>query len=138
MTAPRRTVHAPRAPAAVGAYSHAVAAGGLLFCSGQIGLDPASGDLVPGGAAAQTRRCLLNLGAVCDAAGASLADAVRVTLFLADLPRDWDAVNEAYEEAFAGVGEGSEEPPSRMALGAAALPRGALVAVDAVVALPGG
>ncbi|MGC2372430.1 MAG: Rid family hydrolase, partial [Solirubrobacteraceae bacterium] len=82
MTIDRETVHAPAAPAAIGPYSHAVRAGSLLFCSGQIPLDPASGEIVGATAAEQARQCLSNLTAVCDAAGASLGDAVRLTVYM--------------------------------------------------------
>ncbi|MFL5826482.1 MAG: RidA family protein [Thermoleophilaceae bacterium] len=129
MSGDRRTVHADAAPAAVGPYSHAVAAGGLLFCSGQIPLDPESGELIEGGAADQARRCLENLRAVCEAAGGSLDDAVRIGVFLTDLPGDWAEVNEAYGEYF------GDDPPARAALGVAALPKGARVEIEAVVAL---
>jgi 2-iminobutanoate/2-iminopropanoate deaminase len=126
--ASRQTVNAPDAPAAVGAYSHAVRAGGLLFCSGQIPLDPASGEIVAGGAADQARRCLENLQAVCAAAGASLAAAVRMTIYLTDMGA-FAEVNEVYAGYFA------DEPPARVAIGVAALPRGAQVEIDAVVAV---
>lgn len=121
---------AQAAPSAVGPYSHGVVSGGLLFCSGQIPLDPSTGQLVDGGAAEQTRRCLANLAAVCEAAGASLADAVRCTVYLTDLPGDWEEVNAAYAEFF------EHDPPARAAIGAAALPKGARVEIDAIVALP--
>ena len=130
MTHHRHIIHAQAAPEAIGPYSHAVASNGLLFCSGQIPLDPDSGELVEGGAAAQARRCLASLAAVCDAAGASLADAVRCTVYLTDLAADWADVNEAYGEFF------PSEPPARVALGVAALPKGARVEIEAVVALP--
>ena len=126
----RETVTALGAPAAVGPYSQAVRAAGLLFCSGQIPLDPGSGELVGGGAADQARRCLDNLALVCAAAGAQLADAVRVTVYLTDLGA-FEEVNEAYAGYFQG------EPPARVAVGVAALPLGAQVEIDAVVALPG-
>jgi len=126
----RESVTALGAPAAIGPYSHAVRAGPLLFCSGQIALDPDSGELVGVTPAEQVRRCLENLQAVCAAAGASLADAVRCTVFLIDLSALAD-VNEAYGEFFPA------EPPARVAIGVAALPRGAQVAIDAIVALPG-
>ena len=131
----RRTVTAPGAPAAVGAYSHAVISGGLVFCSGQVPLDPESGELVQGDIAAQATRCLESLASVCEAAGATIADAVRVTLYLTDLPGDWGAVNEAYE-AFLSAHGAADDPPARVAIGVAALPKGAPVEVDAVVALP--
>ncbi len=122
---------APDAPDAVGAYSHAVVSNGLVFCSGQVALDPASGELVEGDIGAQLTRCLDSLATVCESAGARLADAVRTTLYLTDLPGDWSAVNEAYGAYFTGA-----EPPARVAIGVAALPKGARVEVDAVVALP--
>ncbi len=131
----RRTVTAPSAPAAVGAYSHAVISGGLVFCSGQVPLDPETGELVEGDIAAQATRCLESLAAVCEAAGTTIADAVRLTLYLTDLPGDWAAVNEAYE-AFLSAQGAAGDPPARVAIGVAALPKGAPVEVDAIVALP--
>jgi 2-iminobutanoate/2-iminopropanoate deaminase len=124
----RATVTAAGAPAAIGPYSHAVAAGGLLFCSGQIPLDPVSGELVGEGAAEQARRCLENLRAVCAAAGTTLERAVRMTVYMTDLGR-FGEVNEVYAEFFA------TDPPARVTVGVAALPRGAQVEIDAVVAL---
>ncbi|HEX6712104.1 MAG TPA: Rid family detoxifying hydrolase [Thermoleophilaceae bacterium] len=130
MTHHRHPVTADGAPDAIGPYSHAVTSNGLLFCSGQVALDPATGELIDGGVGDQTRRCLDNLAAVCAAAGASLSDAVRLTVYAADLPGDWAAINDAYGSYF---GEG---PPARVAIGVAALPKGARVEIDAVVALP--
>ena len=124
----RRTVSTDEAPAAIGPYSQAVRTGDLLFCSGQIPLDPASGELVAGAAPEQARRCLDNLDAVCRVAGTRLARAIRVTVYLADMG-DFAAVNEVYAEYFPA------DPPARVAIGAAALPRGAAVEIDAVVAL---
>jgi 2-iminobutanoate/2-iminopropanoate deaminase len=124
----REVVNAPDAPAAVGPYSHAIKAGGLLFCSGQVALDAASGKLVGETAADQATQCLKNLQAVCEAGGASLADAVRLTVYLADMST-WGDVNVAYEKFF------PQDPPARVAFGAAALPKDALVEIDAVVAL---
>ena len=129
----RHVVGADAAPAAVGPYSHAVVSNGLLFCSGQIPLDPGTGELVEGDIGTQTSRCLDNLAAICESGGARLADAVRLTIYLVDLPGDWNAVNEAYGAFFAQTGEG---PPARAAVGVAALPKGARVEIDAVVALP--
>ena len=126
----RRTVQANGAPAAIGPYSHGVVSNGLLFCSGQVPLDPESGELIEGDVGAQTRRCLDSLTAVCEAAGASLADAVRLTVYAADLPGDWAAINDAYATYFA------DDPPARVAIGVAALPKGARIEIDAVVALP--
>ena len=128
MSTSREAVSAPGAPAAIGPYSHAVRAGELLFCSGQIPLDPASGELVGATAAEQARRCMENLRAVCEAAGASLQRAVRVTVYMTDL-QAFAEVNEVYAGFF------SEQPPARVAVGVAALPRGAYVEIDAVVAL---
>ncbi len=129
MSTNREAVNAPGAPDAIGPYVHAIRTGGLLFCSGQIPLDPRTGELVPGGAAEQAGRCLENLAAVCQAAGASLGDAVRVTVYVTDM-RAFAQVNEVYSSFF------ESSPPARVAIGVAALPRGAQVEIDAVVALP--
>jgi 2-iminobutanoate/2-iminopropanoate deaminase len=126
----REPVTALGAPAAIGPYSHAVRAGGLLFCSGQIPLDPDTGELVGESPGDQAHRCLENLAAVCAAAGASLADAVRLTVYMTDLGA-FNAVNDVYAGFF------EHEPPARVAIGVAALPKGAQVEIDAVVALPG-
>jgi len=124
----RQTVDAQGAPAAIGPYSHAVKAGELLFCSGQIPLDPDSGELVAGGAAEQARRCMENLQAVCAAAGTSLERAIRLTIYMTDLG-EFAAVNEVYGSFFAS------DPPARAAVQVAALPRGSQVEIDAIVAL---
>lgn len=128
MPAQRRIVNAEDAPAAVGPYSHAVASGGLLFCSGQVALEPQTGELVAGDVTAQTRGCLDNLERVCGAAGAALADAVRMTVYLTDMTA-FPQVNAAYGEYF------GENPPARVTIGVAALPLGAAVEIDAVVAM---
>jgi 2-iminobutanoate/2-iminopropanoate deaminase len=125
----RETVTADGAPAAVGPYSHAVKTGGLLFCSGQISLDADTGELVGDSPGEQVARCLENLGAVAAAAGASLGDAVRVTVYLTDMAA-FGEVNEVYAGFF------EHGPPARVAIGVAALPKGAQVEVDAVIALP--
>ena len=125
----RETVTAVGAPAAVGPYSHAVKSNGLLFCSGQIPLDPESGELVGESAAEQAVKCLENLQAVAAAGGATLADAVRCTVYLLEMG-DFAEVNAAYEEFF------PSEPPARVAFGVAALPKNARVEIDAVIALP--
>jgi 2-iminobutanoate/2-iminopropanoate deaminase len=130
VSAHRELVTALEAPPAIGPYSHAVRAGGLLFCSGQIPLDPSTGELAGDTPAEQARRCLENLQSVCAAAGASLADAVRMTVYMTDMSA-FAEVNEVYGEFFA------TEPPARVAIGVAALPKGAQVEVDAIVALPG-
>lgn len=129
MSTDRQSFVVPAAPPAIGPYVHAVAAGGLLFCSGQIPLDPATGELVGETPAGQARQCLLNLAAVIEGAGARMADAVRCTVYLTDIGAFAD-VNEVYAEFF------PEDPPARLALGVAALPKGALVEIEAVVALP--
>jgi 2-iminobutanoate/2-iminopropanoate deaminase len=128
MAIDRHPIDAPAAPAAIGPYSHAVRAGSLLFCSGQIPLDPATGELVGSTAAEQARQCLANMTAVCDAAGASLADAVRLTVYMTDLSA-FGEVGEVYASFF------PDAPPARVAVGVAALPRGAQVEIDAVVAV---
>ena len=124
----RQPIHTEHAPAAIGPYAQAIRAGGLLFCSGQIPLEPESGELVEGGAADQARRCLENLGAVCAAAGTALSEAVRVTVYMTDLDA-FAEVNEVYATFFEG------DPPARVTVGVAALPAGAGVEIDAVVAL---
>jgi 2-iminobutanoate/2-iminopropanoate deaminase len=129
----RETVRADGAPEAIGPYSHAIVSRGFVYCSGQIPLDPASGELVGGGAGEQARRCLENLSAISEAAGASLADAVRLTVYLTDLAGAWNEVNEAYGDFFERLGG---DPPARLALGVAELPKGAQVEIEAVVALP--
>jgi 2-iminobutanoate/2-iminopropanoate deaminase len=129
MASNREAIDAPGAPAAVGPYSHAVRAGTLLFCSGQIPLDPDTGEIVGSSAAEQARRCLLNLTAVCEAAGASLTDAVRLTIYMTDLAA-FAEVGEVYATFF------PDPPPARVTVGVAALPRGAQVEIDAIVALP--
>jgi 2-iminobutanoate/2-iminopropanoate deaminase len=128
MSLERHSVHAPAAPAAIGPYSQALRAGELLFCSGQIPLDPGTGELVGATAAEQARRCLENLAAVCEAAGGSLQRAVRLTVYMTDLGA-FAEVNEVYGEFFDAA------PPARVAVGVAALPRGAYVEIDAIVAL---
>lgn len=125
----RRAVETADAPAPVGPYSQGVVAAGVLYCSGQVPLDPATGELVAGGAGAQARRCLESLDAVCREAGATLADAARLTIYLTDLG-DFGEVNDAYAEFF------SEPHPARSAIGVSALPKGASVKIDAIVPLP--
>ncbi|MGO9322356.1 MAG: Rid family detoxifying hydrolase [Solirubrobacteraceae bacterium] len=124
----RETVDASGAPPAIGPYSHAVAAGELLFCSGQIPLDPETGEIVGATAAEQARRCLENLRAVCEAAGTALERALRLTIYMTDLAA-FAEVNEVYGSFFA------EDPPARVTVGVAQLPRGAYVEIDAIVAL---
>lgn len=122
----RQIISTELAPPAIGPYSQGVLAGGALYTAGQIGLDPATGDLVQGGAAAQARRALTNLAAVVAAAGLSMTDTARATLYLADLA-DFAAVNEVYAEFF------GEAPPARAAVQVASLPLGAQVMIDLIV-----
>jgi 2-iminobutanoate/2-iminopropanoate deaminase len=124
----RTPIATEEAPPAIGPYSQAIRHGDLLWCSGALPLDPASGELVTGSAATQTIRCLENLQAICRAAGAELADAVRVTVYTTRLERFPD-INEAYSAFFRTA------PPARVTIGVAALPRGADVEIDAVVAV---
>lgn len=118
-------IHTDGAPGAIGPYSQAIAAGNLLFCSGQIALDPASGQLVGRSAAEQADRVLRNLRAVLEAGGSSLARVVRTTIFLADMA-DFTAVNEVYASFFAGW------KPSRATVAVKALPKGAAVEIDCI------
>lgn len=128
-----RAVASPEAPSAIGPYSQAVLvdgpAGRTLYCSGQIALDPASGELVQGDAAAQTERVMGNIQAVLAGAGMTFADVVKTTVFLVDLD-DFAAMNAAYGRRFAGVF------PARSTVQVAALPRGARVEVEAVAVGP--
>jgi 2-iminobutanoate/2-iminopropanoate deaminase len=125
----RQAVATDSAPAAIGPYSQAMRAGDLLFCSGQVALDPSSGELVKEDIEGQARRCLENLAAVAEAGGGSLAKAVRCTVYLTDM-NDFARVNEVYAQFF-----GADDPPARVAVGVAALPKGADVEIDAIVAL---
>ena len=126
----RETVTAVGAPDAVGPYSHAVKAGGLLFISGQIPLNPDTGELVGDTPGDQARRCLENLSIIAAAGGASLGeDAVKLTVYLTDM-KAFAEVNEVYGSFFEG------DPPARVAFGVAALPKGAQVEIDAILALP--
>jgi len=124
----RHAIESPSAPKAIGPYSQAIVAGELLFCSGQIPLDPSSGLLVEGDIKAQTRRVLDNLGALLAAAGCDFNAVVRTTIFLVDLG-DFNAVNEVYGGYFQGM------PPARATVQVAALPRGARVEIDAIATI---
>jgi 2-iminobutanoate/2-iminopropanoate deaminase len=125
----RQAVSSAGAPAAIGPYSQGMRTGDLLFCSGQIPLEPTTGELVKDDIEGQARRCLENLSAVAEAAGGSLANAVRCTVYLTDM-NDFARVNEVYGDFFGG-----DDPPARVAVAAAALPKGADVEIDAIVAL---
>lgn len=121
------SIATPQAPAAIGPYSQAIRTGEWLFVSGQIPLDPVTGQLVDGGVAAQAERAFQNLQAVVEAAGGRLESVVKVTLFLTDM-NHFDAVNQVYAQFFA-------HKPARAAIGVAALPKGALVEIEAVARL---
>jgi 2-iminobutanoate/2-iminopropanoate deaminase len=128
MSSDRQAVNAEGAPAAVGPYSHAVRSGGFLFLSGQTPLDPDTKRLVDGSVGEQTRRCLQNLEAVAAAAGASLRDAVRCGIYVTDMAT-FAEVNEVYATFF------GDPLPARSTIGVAALPLGAQVEIDAILAL---
>lgn len=128
MSSHRQAVNAEGAPAAVGPYSHAVRSGGFLFLSGQTPLDPDTKRLVDGSVGEQTRRCLQNLEAVAAAAGASLRDAVRCGIYVTDMAT-FAEVNEVYGTFF------GDPLPARSTIGVAALPLGAQVEIDAIIAL---
>ena len=113
------------APAAIGPYSQAIRAGGFVFLSGQIPLDPATSQIVSGDIQAQTERVMKNLAAVLEAAGCTFDDVVRTTIYLVDLG-DFQVVNETYGRSFPSV------PPARATVQVAALPRGSRVEIDAV------
>jgi 2-iminobutanoate/2-iminopropanoate deaminase len=124
----RQAVSTPSAPAAIGPYSQAVRAGSLLFVSGQIPIDPSSGTLIEGTIAEQTHRVLRNIGAILEAAGASLDRVVRTTVYLADMD-DFAAMNEVYGSYF------STPAPARATVQAARLPKDARVEIDVIAFL---
>jgi 2-iminobutanoate/2-iminopropanoate deaminase len=121
----RKRVHSDNAPAAIGPYSQAIVSGGFVFTAGQIPLNPGTGEMIEGDVAAQTERVLENLAAVLEAAGSSLREVVKCTVFLADMS-DFTAVNRVYARYF-------EQPyPARSAVQAAALPKGARVEIEVI------
>ena len=122
----RQIIQTDTAPAAIGPYSQAVRAGDLIFVSGQIPLDPGGDALVGDTPAEQAAQCMRNVAAVAEAAGTSLEQAVRLTIFTTDLGA-FAEINEVYAGFF------GDEPPARAAVGVAALPKGALVEIDAVL-----
>jgi 2-iminobutanoate/2-iminopropanoate deaminase len=124
----REVVFAPKAPAAIGPYSHAVRHGPFVFASGQTGLDPSTGEIAGEGIEDQTRRVLTNLAFVLEAAGSSLAAVVKTTVFLRSMD-DFARMNAVYGQFF------PQDPPARTTVAVAALPRGALVEIEAVAAL---
>jgi 2-iminobutanoate/2-iminopropanoate deaminase len=125
---PRKVVASEKAPKAIGPYSPAIHTPLHVYTSGQIGLDPATGELVSGGIEAETRQALTNLSGLLEAAGTSLAAVVKTTVFLRDMA-DFAKMNAVYAEFF------TQEPPARTTVAAAALPRGAAVEIDAVAYL---
>jgi len=125
----RKPISTDAAPAAIGPYSQAIDAGGFVFCSGQIGLDPATGALVDGGVAAECRQVMQNLGGVLEAAGVGWTDVVRMTLYLVRLD-DFAVVNDVYASFL------TPPYPARVTVGVASLPRGAALEIDAVAVRP--
>jgi 2-iminobutanoate/2-iminopropanoate deaminase len=121
----KTVIQTEQAPSAIGAYSQAVRTGNLLFVSGQIPIDPTTGVFVPGGVVEQTRQCLKNLEAILVAGGASIRSTVKTTIYLKDIS-DFAAVNEVYGETF------GESAPARAAFQVGALPKDALVEVEAI------
>jgi len=126
---PVEFVATPHAPRAIGPYSQATRANGLLFTAGQVGFDPASGELVEGGIAAQTERVLRNLGAILEAEGLDFSSVLKTTVYLVDMA-DFAEMNTVYAQAF------GDHRPARSTVAVAALPRGARVEIDAVAVLP--
>ena len=120
-----KAISTPQAPAAIGPYSQAIQSGDLVFLSGQVPIDPATGELVVGDIAVQTERVLENLAAVLSAAGCSFGDVVKTTIYLVDLG-DFQVVNQTYAKRFAAA------PPARATVQVSALPKGARVEIDAI------
>lgn len=121
----RQVIHSDNAPKAIGPYSQAIRAGDFVFCSGQLGLDPSTGNLVSGGVEAETRRALQNLSAVLQAAGTSLERVVKTTVFLLDM-NDFAKMNAVYTEFF------PTNPPARSTIQVARLPRDGHVEIEAI------
>jgi 2-iminobutanoate/2-iminopropanoate deaminase len=128
MSISRETVTADPGPPAAGPYSHAVKSNGLLFVSGQVHLDPDTGKLIDGSPAEKAKRCLDNLTIIAEAAGAKLSNAVRIAVYVVDISV-FAEMNEAYKTYF------ETDPPARTTIGVAALPMGAEVEMDAIIAL---
>ena len=127
---PLKGVSTPAAPAAIGPYSQGIVAGNLVFISGQLPIDPETGDFVKGGIEEKTHRVLMNIKAIVEAAGADLSQVVKTTIFLADLSH-FSAVNKVYSEYF------SDAFPARSTVQVSALPKGAEIEVEAVVYVSG-
>ncbi len=125
----RQAISTTNAPAAVGPYSQAIVAGDLVFCAGQVPLDPATGEVIDGTIEEQTERVLRNVGAVLDAAGVTFGDVVKTTVFLVDMG-DFAAMNGVYAGFF------PDPPPARSTVAVAALPKGARVEIEAVARRP--
>jgi 2-iminobutanoate/2-iminopropanoate deaminase len=125
----KRAVRSDRAPKPIGPYVQALVSGKLVWASGQVALDPATGELVAGGVAEQTRQALRNLAAVMASAGTSLEHTLKATVYLIDMG-DFPAMNEVYREFFGDI------PPARSTVAVTALPKGARVEIDLVVAVP--
>lgn len=121
----KRRIATSGAPAALGPYSQAIDTGGQVFCSGQVGIDPMTGELVAGGVKAEAQRALRNLGAVLDAAGVTYADVVKTTVFLIDIG-DFATFNAVYADFF------PDPSPARSTFAVAALPKGARVEIEAI------
>ena len=126
----RTAVSTPDAPKAIGPYSQAIVANGLVFCAGQLGIDPATGQAVEGGIVAQTERALGNLRAVLGAAGCTFADVVKTTVFLTDLG-DFQAMNEIYSTFM------TEPYPARSTVPVTSLAKGSLIEIEAIAVHPG-
>jgi 2-iminobutanoate/2-iminopropanoate deaminase len=125
----RQAISTTNAPAAVGPYSQAIVAGDLVFCAGQVPIDPATGEARQGTIQEETERALRNVGAVLDAAGVGFADVVKTSVFLVDM-NDFTAMNEVYARFF------PDPPPARTTVGVAALPRGVRVEIEVVARRP--
>ncbi|MCP4754853.1 MAG: RidA family protein [Proteobacteria bacterium] len=124
----KEIVSTDRAPAAIGPYSQAIQAGNMLFASGQIAIDPATGEIIEGDVQAQTRQVLVNLEAILTAAGASLENVVKTTVYICSID-DFPLVNEAYGEFF------KTDPPARACVEVSKLPKGAFIEIDAIAML---
>ncbi len=125
----KKIIHTDKAPKAIGPYSQAIRTETLVYTAGQVGIDPATGELVEGGVEAQTRQVLTNLTSVLEASDSGLNFVVKTTVFLKDM-NDFTKMNAIYAEFF------SENPPARSTVAVAALPKGALVEIEAVAMLP--
>lgn len=128
----RQRIQTDNAPTAIGPYSQAIRVGNFVYTAGQVGLDPATGDLVAGGIKEQTQQALNNITAVLDAAGCSPSNVVKTTVFIMDMA-DFAAMNEVYAGVF-----GVDSPPARSTVQVAGLPRGARVEIECVAVLGGG